>query len=120
MGGSSRNVWTGVPDHDPPPIKQMNLRRDTRQRRGRTRRKSSRQTAPKSSALSDIQLKLGKRIRRLREEKGLSEAQLAQACNLWRGHIGKIERGDHNIKLTSLREITRKLGAIEQMLKGIV
>jgi transcriptional regulator with XRE-family HTH domain len=75
----------------------------------------------KSHPPRKIQIALGRRIKRLREKKGLSQGQLAQACDLWRGHIGQIERGNHNIRLSSLLKITKKLDiTIERMLRGIV
>lgn len=49
--------------------------------------------------------KLGQRIRLLRTKKGLTRGELATCCRLWTGHIGKIERGDHNITLVTLIRI---------------
>lgn len=54
--------------------------------------------------------KLGQRIRLLRTKKGLTRAQLATSCRLWTGHVGKIERGDHNITLITLMRIASRLG----------
>ena len=53
--------------------------------------------------------KLGQKIRLLRTKKGLTRAQLATSCRLWTGHIGKIERGDHNMTLLTLMRIASLL-----------
>lgn len=68
-----------------------------------------------------VQMAVGKRIRELRLKKGLSQQQLAQACNLCRDRIGEIERGNNNIRLSSLLIITRQLGVtVEKMFRGII
>ena len=70
---------------------------------------------------SRIQEAVGRRIRELRLSRGLSQAELARMCRLWRGHLGEIERGSHNIRLSNLLKITQKLGTtVERMLKGII
>jgi len=68
-----------------------------------------------------IHKQVGARIRKLRESKGLTRMELAQACHLGPGYLGKIERGDHNIKLTNLAKIVKNLDTtIQRMLKGIM
>ena len=68
-----------------------------------------------------IRIEVGKRIRKLREKKGLSQVQLSRICGFWRGYIGDVERGNENLRLANLLKITRQLDTtIAQMFRGIV
>jgi transcriptional regulator with XRE-family HTH domain len=62
---------------------------------------------------------VGKRIRALREAKGLSQEEFAAMCDLHRTYIGGIERGERNITLDTLQTIaeTLKVSPID-LLKG--
>jgi DNA-binding XRE family transcriptional regulator len=53
--------------------------------------------------------RLGRKIRLLRVRRGLTRAQLASSCSLWTGHLGKIERGDHNLTVATLFRIASSL-----------
>ena len=55
-------------------------------------------------------LQLGKHLRKLREQRGWSQEELAFRCNLHRTYIGSVERGEYNLTLLTLRKITDKLG----------
>lgn len=59
--------------------------------------------------LYDLRL-IGHRIRRCREEKHISQEQLANNAGLAIGTIGKIERGINNPKAYTLIRIARELG----------
>lgn len=52
---------------------------------------------------------LGDRIRSLRSEKGWSQEELADNCNLHRTYIGGIERGERNVSYRNLRRIADSL-----------
>jgi transcriptional regulator with XRE-family HTH domain len=52
---------------------------------------------------------LGDRIRGHREERGWTQAQLAERCELHRTFIGSVERGERNISILNLRLIARVL-----------
>jgi transcriptional regulator with XRE-family HTH domain len=52
---------------------------------------------------------LGKRLRDRREAQGLTQAQLAQKCNLHRTFIGSVERGERNVSILNLRLLARIL-----------
>jgi transcriptional regulator with XRE-family HTH domain len=52
---------------------------------------------------------LGKRLRNRREAQGLTQAQLAEKCNLHRTFIGSVERGERNVSILNLRLLARML-----------
>ena len=45
--------------------------------------------------------KFGALVRQLRLERGLSQETYAQACELERPHVGKIERGEVNVTVAT-------------------
>jgi transcriptional regulator with XRE-family HTH domain len=59
--------------------------------------------------LSQLLIKLGRRIRELRVKEGWSQEEFAANCNLHRSHMGEIERGNANITLSTLLVISIKL-----------
>ena len=52
---------------------------------------------------------LGARIKRMRQERGLSQEQLAFEAGLDRSYVGGIERGERNITFRSLALIAKAL-----------
>lgn len=54
--------------------------------------------------------KLGRRIRHLREAKGLSQEALADAAALDRSYMSGIERGVRNVGILNLVKIAKALG----------
>lgn len=52
---------------------------------------------------------VGKRVRSIREAKGLSQEAFAAICNLHRTYIGGVERGERNITLETLQTIAEAL-----------
>lgn len=52
---------------------------------------------------------LGRRIRKVRKEKNLTQEKLAEACNLSTAHIGHIERGTRALSIESLIIISQVL-----------
>ncbi len=52
---------------------------------------------------------IGDRIRDLRTDRKLTQAQLGEACGLHRTFIGSVERGERNVAVLSLRRIAKSL-----------
>ena len=52
---------------------------------------------------------IGDRIRNLRTDRKLTQAQLGEACGLHRSFIGSVERGERNVAILSLRRIAKSL-----------
>lgn len=52
---------------------------------------------------------VGHRIRQAREDQDLTQAELAEKCELHRTFIGSVERGERNVSILNLRLIARKL-----------
>jgi len=59
--------------------------------------------------MSDINKQVGFNIRRIREERGLSQEKLAALADLHRAYVGQIERGEKNIGLKNLEKIAKAL-----------
>ncbi|WP_336270009.1 helix-turn-helix domain-containing protein [Vreelandella arctica] len=53
---------------------------------------------------------LGKKIRKTREQKGLTQDNVALASRIDRSYMGRIERGEVNITVEKLYEIAEVLG----------
>jgi len=51
----------------------------------------------------------GERVRQLRKGKGLSQEALADLAGIDRSYMGHIERGDQNITLTKIYQISEAL-----------
>jgi len=60
--------------------------------------------------MTDINKEVGFNIRRIREERGLSQEKLAALADLHRAYVGQIERGEKNIGLKNLELIAKALG----------
>ena len=54
--------------------------------------------------------KLGKNLRRIRTEKGMSQGDICRALNLDRAHICNIENGKQNPTLDTIAKIAKALG----------
>jgi transcriptional regulator with XRE-family HTH domain len=58
----------------------------------------------------EFRKRLGERIRRLRQAKGLSQEAFAERCDLHRTYVGAIERGERNFAIDNLEKIAAALG----------
>jgi len=54
--------------------------------------------------------RLGRRVRELREQRGMNQEDLGARVNLDRRHIGRIENGEANLTLDLLRRVAKALG----------
>jgi transcriptional regulator with XRE-family HTH domain len=64
---------------------------------------------PTHPSLQQAAKALGTKIRQLRKKKGWSQAEFAVICSLHRSHMGKIERGETNVRLSTLLVIANNL-----------
>jgi transcriptional regulator with XRE-family HTH domain len=68
----------------------------------------------------DYRRRLGKRIRRLRDQKGWSQEEFAHSCEVNRSYMGRIERGELNLTLETARKVANGLGiSVSALLRGI-
>lgn len=58
---------------------------------------------------SDILIKFGKTIRKIRKEKEFSQEELAHRADLHRTYIGMIERAEKNITLLNIEKLAKAL-----------
>jgi transcriptional regulator with XRE-family HTH domain len=62
------------------------------------------------SAVEDqLRATFGRRVRELREQRGLSQEQLAHESGLHRTYVGGIERGERNPSLINIARIATAL-----------
>lgn len=59
--------------------------------------------------MTDIRLKFGKRLRKLREERGYTQESLADKAGMHFTYIGQIERGLRNPSLVNLYKLAKTL-----------
>ena len=57
-----------------------------------------------------MQIVVGRNIRRLRQERGLSQEDLADEIGVHRTYMGGVERGERNLTLRSLERLAERLG----------
>jgi transcriptional regulator with XRE-family HTH domain len=69
---------------------------------------------------TDPRVLLGKRVRKLRLQAGLSQEKLAELADLDRTYISGIERGVRNVSLLNIVEIARALHvSASELLNGV-
>jgi transcriptional regulator with XRE-family HTH domain len=65
-------------------------------------------------------LKLGKRVRALRLDRGWTQEELAHRSGLNRSYMSDVERGRSDVSLSTLQKIARPLGiSLAELLTGI-
>ena len=57
----------------------------------------------------DIREKIGKRLRELRTNKGLSQEKFSYECELDRTYIASIEQGRRNVSIANIEKISKAL-----------
>jgi transcriptional regulator with XRE-family HTH domain len=58
---------------------------------------------------SPILIKFGKRVRQLRDERGISQEKLGELAKVHRTYVGMIERGEKNVTLTNIEKFAKAL-----------
>ncbi len=70
--------------------------------------------------MMEISVKLGKKIRKMRESKGYSQEKFAELVGVHRTYMGSIERGEKNITIVTARKISDALNIdLTDLIKGI-
>jgi transcriptional regulator with XRE-family HTH domain len=68
----------------------------------------------------DIRKKFGKRVKELRQSKGLSQEGLAHLAELDRTYIPSIEKGERNVSIEVIQKLSIAFGIkISELLKGL-
>lgn len=60
--------------------------------------------------ISQLQIKIGERIRVIRESKGITQQDLAAACNFEKSNMSRIEAGRTNPTISTLYKLSQALG----------
>lgn len=59
--------------------------------------------------VSDIHMRYGRVIRNLRQQKNISQEELADLCGLHRTYISDVELGKRNVSLENIERISNAL-----------
>lgn len=59
--------------------------------------------------MPDIKVQFGKRLRKLREDRDLSQETLAYEAGLDRTYISSVERGKRNISIENIEKLAKAL-----------
>jgi transcriptional regulator with XRE-family HTH domain len=68
----------------------------------------------------DTLARFGRKVRKLRQAKGLSQEAFAAECGMDRTYMGGIERGERNVALRNIELIARTLGVtLSELMKSV-
>lgn len=74
-----------------------------------------------SDSEDELKARLGRRIRELREERGMAQDECAHVCGVSRVYLGSIERGDQAPTIAILDRISRGLDVpVAELLNDVV
>lgn len=59
---------------------------------------------------SELAVKFGAEVRRIRQEQGRSQESFADDCGIHRTYMGNIERGEKVVSIDMARRVVRQLG----------
>jgi transcriptional regulator with XRE-family HTH domain len=59
---------------------------------------------------NDLPAQFGRRLRDIRQRKGISQEKLADLAGLHRTYVSSVERGERNITLTTIAKLAAALG----------
>jgi transcriptional regulator with XRE-family HTH domain len=68
------------------------------------------------AVLSHDHVALGRAIRELRKQRGLSQEGLAEAAGMHRTYVGGIERGERNVSFANILRLADALGVPASLL----
>ena len=60
--------------------------------------------------ISEVSLRFGEKLRKLRKERGISQEELAARAGLHRTYVSSVERGERNVSLETIDKLARGLG----------
>ena len=69
------------------------------------------QDLARSGKSPSIQRQFGDRVREMRQQKTWTQEEFSDICGLHRSHVGEIERGEIDIRLSTIKLIAETLGA---------
>jgi ribosome-binding protein aMBF1 (putative translation factor) len=68
----------------------------------------------------DLAQRFGARVRALRERRGLSQLDMVRQYGVSLSHYQRVERGAHDVKLTTIAKLAEFFGvSLAQMMKGV-
>jgi transcriptional regulator with XRE-family HTH domain len=66
----------------------------------------------------DIAIKFGKKVVKIRLDRGMSQGDLAKIMEVGPSYISKIERGEQNLSLSGIEKLAKALGVrVDELLK---
>ena len=60
--------------------------------------------------MADVMVRFGSKLRKVREQKGISQEKLAELAGLHRTYVSSVERGQRNISLVNIEKLAVALG----------
>jgi len=70
--------------------------------------------------VSSIATRFGKRVRTLRQKRGLSQVEMAHRFGIDRGHISDLERGKKNVCLPMLEVLSKGFEiTVSELMRGV-
>ncbi|HEV2986963.1 MAG TPA: helix-turn-helix transcriptional regulator [Candidatus Angelobacter sp.] len=70
--------------------------------------------------MKQLQISVGQKIKELRIEAGLSQEAFADKVQIHRSHMGEIERGEVDIRISQLMRVAEELGIkVSKLVQGI-
>jgi transcriptional regulator with XRE-family HTH domain len=71
-------------------------------------------------SLDDLQLRFGRRCRALRKRRGLSQMDMVRRWDWTLSHYQKIERGDLDVRLSTLEKVAKCFGiTLATLMRGL-